>query len=112
MLNLLEVALAAKTRIKVILKERPEVDLFKWVFLVCRHFLGSSHPFALLFATANVVNQRNSIFQFLKYRILDHLLIDHVFKLKFVERKNADHLHESRRKDLSLRDSEVKFGLQ
>src|SRR6266566_449444 len=99
-------ALAAISGIKVIFKERAEVDLFKGIFLVSRRrcFFGRGQTLTLFFTAANIVDQRNRVFELFQYWILDHFLINHVLQLKLIERKDADHLHEAGREDLPLRD--------
>ena len=114
-LNFLEVGLAAKPGIEIIFEKRAEINLFEGIFLVLgsgRSLFGTRLAFTLFFAAANIVNQRNRIFQFFKNGVLHHLGGDHVFELKFIERKDANHLHQARGKDLALRDFEVKPWLK
>ena len=100
--------------IKVIFKERSEVDLFKRIFLVRRRrrFFGGRQALAFFLAAPHIVDEGDGIFQFLENRILNHFLSNHVLELKLVKRENADHLHKARRKDLALGDSQLKFGLE
>jgi len=89
-------------------------DLFEGVFLIGSRsgtLFGCGSALAFFLAAANVVNQRNRVFELLENRILDHLGIDHVLELELVEREHADHLHQARGKDLPLRDLETQFVL-
>ena len=106
---------AAVARIQILLEERAEINLFERVFLFDgrdRVLFGGSGMFAFFFTAANVVDQRDAIFQFFQNRIFHHLGVDHVLELKFVERKHADHLHEAWGQDLSLRDLQAQSVLQ
>ena len=103
-LDLFHLALTAVAGIEVILEERSKINFLKRIFLIgCRggRFFGGG-AFALFFTPAYVIDERNRIFQFLEYRVLNHLFIDHVLELEFVERKHTDHLHQARGKDLAL----------
>src|SRR5437867_8342766 len=94
--DFLEVTLTAETRIEVILKKRAEINFLEGVFLVLRSsrgFFSRRGTFALFLPTADIIYQRNGIFQLLEDRVLHHLGSDHVLELKLVERKHADHLH-------------------
>ena len=97
-------ALTAIAGIKVIFKERSEVDLFKRIFLVRRRrrFFGGRQALAFFLAAPHIVDEGDCIFQFLQNRILNHFLSNHVLELKLVEREDADHLHEARCEDLPL----------
>ena len=59
-----------------------------------------------------IVDHRNGIFQFFENGVLHHLGSDHVLELKLVEREDADHLHQSRREDLPLRDLQIQSWLK
>ena len=94
--------------IEVILEERAKVDFFKGVFLFDRgnrilFWRCRCRAFAVFLFLAHLIKQRDSIFEFLENRVLDHLGVDHVLELKLVERKNRHHLHQPRGEDLALR---------
>ena len=106
---------AAIARIEILLKERAKVDLFERVLLLRRRngiFFSSDRALPLLFATSDIIHEGNRILQFLQNWILHHLAVDHVLKLKLVERKHADHLHEPGCKYLPLRYFEAQSVLQ
>src|SRR5438309_2670349 len=112
-LDVLHLAVSAVAGIEVVLEERTEIDFFEWIFLLGSgggiFFVGSgSGALAIFFFFADLVKQRNRVFELLQHRILNHLRIDHVLQLKLVERKNRDHLHQARGKNLALRELYVK----
>src|SRR5512133_2416987 len=100
--------------VQILLEKGTKVDLFEGIFL----FRGSDwtlfggRTLALFLPASDVVDERNRIFQLFQNRVLHHLAIDHVLELKLVERKDADHLHEARRKYLPLRYFEAQSVLQ
>ncbi len=67
---------------------------------------------AFFFLASDVIEQRDGIFKFFQHRVLDHLGIDHVLELELVEREHGDHLHETRRQNLPLRQLDVQFVLK
>ena len=114
--DFLHLITAAKARIEIFLKEGTEINFFEGIFLLFggdrRRFLRRSLPVAVFFPPVHIINKRDRILQFLQNRIFHHFGGDHVLEFKLVERKHADHLHQTRSKDLSLRDFQVQFGLQ
>ena len=67
---------------------------------------------AVFVFTAYFVDERNGFFELFENRVLDHLGIDHVLELKFIEREDGDHLHQARGEDLPLREFDAQFVLQ
>ena len=61
---------------------------------------------------AVILGDDRVIGQFFQHRVFDHLLVDHLPEFETIERQHAHHLNQTRRKDLLLRDPEVKFWLQ
>ena len=61
---------------------------------------------------AVVVGDNRIVRQFFQNRVLDHLLIDHLPQFETVERQHADHLNQTRSKDLLLGHAEMKFWCQ
>src|SRR4029077_4586225 len=103
---------------EILLEERAEINFVEWIFLFFRrdrslfNGRGGGDAVALFFAPADIVNQRNGIFQLFENRILHHFRIDHVLKLDLVERKDRNHLNKARSQDLPLRQFDVQFVLQ
>src|SRR5581483_6535153 len=108
---------AAVTRVEVFLEERTKINLFERVlgFGRCGGFFGGGGggvAVALFFFGGDVVDEGNVFVQFFEDRVLNHLLVDHFLELHLVERKDADHLHQTRGEDLFLRDLEIESWLE
>ncbi len=114
-LDLLVVVRRAETGIQIILEIGPKVDLVEGVFLFGLGFgdrLGFDRPVAILFCAGDVVEEGNGLVHLLQNRVLGDLRLDHLLQLQLVQRQNADHLHQSRRQNLALRDLETEFWLK
>src|SRR5579859_275083 len=93
--------------IQILVEESTDIKFVEWIGLrlfgdfFCFYFeeifvaviVGLSGLLALLFED----------------RILNHLLVDHLFKFEAVQRQHADHLNEAGRQNLFLRDLEIEF---
>ena len=105
------------TGVEIVLEERAEIDLFEGIFLFGRGdriFFGGgcSGAVAVFFFLADVIEERDRLFQLFENRVLDHLSVDHVLELKLVEREDRDHLHQARSEDLALGELYTEFVLQ
>src|ERR1700756_2116082 len=116
-LDVFHLAVRAIAGIKIVLEEGTEIDLFEGILLFDGGngiFFGGggSGAFAVFLFFADLVEQRNRVFELFEDRVLDHLSIDHVLELKLVEREDRDHLHQARGKNLALRELYAEFVLQ
>ena len=106
-LDFFHLAARAVAGVEVVLEERAEVDLFERILLFRRDgsFFGrglGGGAVEAFFLAADIVDQGDGIFELFEDRILDHLGVDHVLELKFIEREDGDHLHQTRGEDLAL----------
>ena len=118
LLDLFHFSRAAIPGIQIILEERAKIYLLERILLLIRDcrtlFRGrlGGQPVAFFLLASDIIEQRNGIFQLFEHRVLDHLGIDHVLELELVEREHGDHLHETRRQNLSLGQLDVQLVLK
>jgi hypothetical protein len=99
---------AVRARIEVLREERPEIEFVEGIG---RFFLGNFFHFFLQKRFIRVaVWSGRFLRHFIEDGIRHNLLVDHLPQLQPVQRQHADHLHETRREDLLLRDAKIQFG--
>ncbi len=106
LVGLLKTVGRAEAGIQIILKVGAKVYFVERVTLVALR-LGRDLFYAALalrLFQGDVIDEGNTLFQLFQHRILNNLGVDQLFQLQLVERQHADHLHQARRQNLTLRN--------
>ncbi len=100
----------ASAAAQILVEKGRYVEILKWVGRFGR---GNFFGFSLQEGFGAVVfGDHRIIGQFFQHRILHHFLVDHLTEFETIQRQNTHHLNQARRKNLLLRDPEVKFWRQ